>query len=107
MVYQSYEEYGEDRYLMLFQEGTSTSIGGVRSARPWFVRWAAEYKALYGYYPEHDSYVRLVDGKLQLDPANNQQVYARNIVVMIQAVSPDYVDSNGTPRANVGNTGSG
>jgi hypothetical protein len=207
IVYQSYEEYGEDRYMMIFQEGTASDIGGVRSARPWFVRWAAEYKALYGhdggdtkvrtvtipamanyfynmdngaggscpyhritirvaphneytntadlircaaakgypatyqgppsrpfvedtplagrpttqavfipyrtgtvsyqYYPEHDSYVRLVDGKLQLDPANNQQVYARNIVVMIQAVSPDYVDSNGTPRVNVGNTGSG
>jgi hypothetical protein len=26
---------------------------------------------------------------------------------MIQTVSPDYVDSNGTPRVNIGNTGSG
>ena len=49
IVYQSYEEYGQDRYLMIFQEGTATAIGGVRSARPYFVRWAAEYKALYGH----------------------------------------------------------
>ena len=48
IVYQSYEEYSEDRYLMIFQEGTATDIGGVRSARPYFVRWVAEYKALYG-----------------------------------------------------------
>jgi hypothetical protein len=207
IVYQSYEEYGEDRYMMVFQEGTASAIGGVRSARPWFVRWAAEYKALYGhdggdtkvrtvtipamanyfynmdagaggscpyhrittrvaphneytntadlirclpskgypatyqgppsrpfvddtpaasrpatqslfipyrtgtvsyqYYPENDSYVRLIDGKLQIDPANNKQVYARNIVVMLQPVPVDYVDTNGVPRVNVGNVGSG
>jgi hypothetical protein len=207
IVYQSYEELGEDRYMMIFQEGTATAIGGVRSARPWFVRWAAEYKALYGhdggdtkvrtvtipqmasyfynmdpgaggscpyhrittrvaphneytstadlirclpskgypttyqgppsrpfvddtpaanrpatqslfvpyrtgtvsyqYYPENDQYVRLINGTLQIDPANNQQVYARNIVVMIQPLPVDYVDTNGVPRVNVGNVGSG
>jgi hypothetical protein len=207
IVYQSYEEYGEVRYMMVFQEGTSSAIGGVRSARPWFVRWAAEYKALYGhdggdtkvrtvtipamanyiynmdpaaggacpyhrittrmaphneytntadlircaatkgipatyqglpsrpfvadapaadrpqtqaifvpyrtvsvsyqYYPENDSYVRILDGKLQIDPANNQQVIARNIVVMFQPLVQDYVDTNGVPRVNVANVGSG
>src|ERR1035437_9484169 len=50
IVYQSYEEYSEDRYLMIFQEGTATDIGGVRSARPYYVRWVAEYKALYGHF---------------------------------------------------------
>jgi hypothetical protein len=206
IVYQSYEEYGQTRYLMIFQEVTATSVGGVRSARPFFVRWVAEYKALYGhdggdtrvrnivipamagfiynmdasaggscpyfrvpgreaphneftnspdmihcaaqkgypatyqgppsrpfvedtpaadrpesqsitipyntvsvsyqYDPASDSYRRLLDGKLQIDPANQQQVIARNIVVMFQTVSPDYVDF-GIPRVNVGNTGSG
>jgi hypothetical protein len=206
IVYQSYEEYSQTRYLMIFQEKTATSVGGVRSARPYFVRWAAEYKALYGhdggdtrvrnivipsmagfiynmdagsggscpyyrvpgreaphneftntadmihcaaqsgypatyqgppsrpfvadtpaadlpesqsitipyatvsvsyqYDPASDSYLRSLDGKLQLDPANQQQVIARNIVVMFQTVTPDYVDF-GIPRVQVVNTGSG
>jgi hypothetical protein len=49
IVYESYEEYQEDRYMMVFQEGTSRAIGGVRSTRPYFVRWAAEYKSLLGH----------------------------------------------------------
>jgi len=206
IVYQSYEEYGEDRYMMIFQEGTASDIGGMRSGRPYFVRWAAEYKALYGhdggdtkvrrvtipamasyfynmdpgaggacpyhrittrvaphneytntadlircaaskgypatyqgppsrpfvadipaaerpeteavfvpyrtvsvsyqYYPENDSYVRILDGKLQIDPANNQQVIARNIVVMFQTVTNDYMDYN-IQRIAIGNVGSG
>jgi hypothetical protein len=208
IVYQSYEEYGEDRYLMIFQEGTATDIGGVRSARPYFARWAAEYKALYGHFggdpkvlnqvipamsgviynmddlrggscpyhrittraaphnaytsssaliaclpklgypttyqgspvrpfvddnpaadrpasqsitvpyhtvsvgykydPATDSYLRLLNGKNQIDPANGQQVIARNIIVMFQTVSNDYFDSGaGIQRINVGNVGSG
>jgi hypothetical protein len=206
IVYQSYEEYGEDRYMMIFQEGTASAIGGVRSGRPYYLRWAAEYKALYGhdggdtkvrtvtvpamasyfynmdpgaggscpyhrittraaphneytntadlircaaskgypatyqgppsrpfvadipaaerpateavfvpyrtvsvsyqYYPENDSYVRILDGKLQIDPANNQQVIARNIVVMFQTVTNDYMDVN-IQRVAIGNVGSG
>jgi hypothetical protein len=206
IVYQSYEEYSQDRYMMIFQEGTGTDIGGVRSGRHYFVRWAAEYKALYahdggdtktlsvvipamrnyfydenassgGSCPYHrittrvaphneytnsavliscllqrgypttyqggpgrpfvddipaadrpasqsitvpyntvsvgyqydlstDSYRRLLDGKLQIDPANNQQVYARNIIVMFQTVTFDYVDF-GIQRVNVGNVGTG
>ena len=206
IVYQSYEESSQDRYMMIFQEGTATDIGGVRSGRHFFVRWAAEYKALYAhdggdtktlsvvipamqsyfydedasnggscpyhrittrvaphneytntaaligclaqrgypttyqggpgrpfvddtpaadrpasqsitvpyntvsvgyqYDPSTDSYRRLLDGKLQIDPANNQQVYARNIIVMFQTVSNDYVDF-GIQRVNVGNVGTG
>jgi Protein of unknown function (DUF3048) N-terminal domain/Protein of unknown function (DUF3048) C-terminal domain len=207
IVYQSYEEYGEDRYMMIFQEGTATDIGGVRSARPYYVRWAAEYKALLGHFggdtkvlnevipamsgsiynmddlnggscpyhrtttraaphnaytnsatlisclpkkgypttyqggpgrpfvddtpaadrpasqsitvpyhtvsvgyqfdPATDRYVRLLNDNKQIDPANNQQVFARNIVVMFQTISNDYVDSNGTQRIAIGNVGSG
>jgi len=206
IVYQSYEEYGEDRYMMIFQEGTSTDIGGVRSGRLYYVRWAAEYKALYAhdggdtktltqfipamskyfydenasnggscpfhridtrvaphneytnsavligclakrgypttyqggpgrpftddalpaarpasqsitvpyntvtvgyqYDPTTDSYIRLLNGKLQIDPANNQQVYARNIIVMFQTVSNDYMNF-GIQRIDIGNVGSG
>jgi len=206
IVYQAYEEYSEDRYMMVFQEGTSTDIGGIRSARPYFVRWAAEYKALYGhdggdavslesviptmsgniynldaarggscayhrtttrvaphnemtntadliscaarvgypakyqglptrpfvddsppslrpqsqsisvpyhtgtigytYDPVSDSYLRLVGGKPQVDPANKQQVFARNIVVMFQAVAADS-PSYGMQRISLTNVGSG
>ncbi len=207
IVYQSYEEYGQDRYLMIFQEGTATDIGGVRSARPYHTRWVAEYGALYGHFggdrkvlnetipalsgslynmddlsggscpyhrintrsaphnaytnsaalircaskkgypttyqgpsvrpfvddspaadrpasqsvtvpyrtvdvgyqfdPATDAYIRLLDGKKQIDPANNQQVIARNIVVMFQAISNDYLDSSGIQRIAIGNVGSG
>jgi len=207
IVYQSYEEYGQDRYLMIFQEGTATDIGGVRSARPYHARWVAEYGALYGHFggdpkvlsqvipamsgiiynmddlnggscpyhrittrvaphnaytnsaaliaclprkgypttyqglptrpfvddaatanrpasqtvtvPYHtvsvgyqfdratDRYIRLLNGQKQIDPANNRQVVARNIIVMFQTVSNDYMDSSGIQRVAIANVGSG
>jgi hypothetical protein len=208
IVYQSYEEYGEDRYMMIFQEGTAADIGGVRSARPYFAVWAAEYNALYGHFggdtkvlaqtipslagsiynmddlsggscpyhrittrvaphnaytntaaliacltkmgypttyqgaptrpfvddtpiasrpasqsvtvpyhtvsvgyqfdPATDEYIRLLNGAKQIDPADNQQVIARNIVVMFQTVSNDYFEtSTGIQRIQIGNIGSG
>jgi hypothetical protein len=209
IVYQSYEEYGEDRYLMIFQEGTATDIGGVRSARPYFAVWVAEYKGVYGHFggdpkvldqvipalsasgsiynmddlsggscpyhrittraaphnaytnsaaliaclpkkgypttfqgvptrpfvdnsptadlpasqtvtvpyttvsvsyqfdPKTDSYIRLLNGKKQIDPANNQQVIAHNIVVLFQTISNDYVDGSGIQRIKIGNEGTG
>ena len=206
IVYQSYEEYSQDRYLMIFQEGTATDIGGVRSARPYFAVWAAEYNALYGHFggdhmvlaqtipglygiiynmddlnggscpyhrittrpaphnaytnsaaliacvakkgypttyqgapvrpfvddtpaanrpasqsitipyhtvsvgykfdPATDSYIRLLNGVKQIDPANNRQVVARDIIVMFQTVSNDYVEA-GIQRIKIGNVGTG
>ncbi len=50
IVYQAMIDDSSDRYMMVFQEGTSSDIGPVRSARPYFVYWAAEYKALYGHF---------------------------------------------------------
>jgi len=50
IVYQAYVEGGEDRYMMVFQEGTASAIGPVRSARPYYVYWANEYKAVFGHY---------------------------------------------------------
>ncbi len=201
IVYQAPADGGEDRYMLVFQEGTATDIGPVRSARPYYVYWAAEYKAAYCHFggdaeslqhvipamlgaiynmdaltsrcpyrrvntrvkphnayttssdviagaaalhypsvyqglptrtfrddtpllqrpasqvisipyrtaqvgyafdPATDSYLRSVDGKLQTDPANGQQVKARSIVVMFQALS---TLSDGRPF--VANVGSG
>jgi hypothetical protein len=205
IVYQAMIDDSSDRYMMVFQEGTATDIGPVRSSRPYFVYWAAEYKALYGHFggdaqalqkvipamagniynmddlnggscpyhriatrvspynaytntselirclpkrkypatyqnlptrafvgdspasdlpasqtisipylaetigyqfdPSTDAYLRLIDGKLQTDPANNQQVVARNVVVMFQSYS--VVPSLDKMRPSVANVGSG
>ena len=205
IVYQAMIDDSSDRYMMVFQEGTTTDVGPVRSARPYFVYWAAEYKALYGHFggdaqalqrvipamaaniyneddlsggscpyhrittrvspynaytnsaalircaaarnypatyqnlpvrtftedapasarpasqsvtipylaetigyqydPATNAYLRLVNKQLQVDPANKQQVIARNIVVMFQAYS--IVPSLDKLRPNVVNVGSG
>jgi hypothetical protein len=205
IVIQAMADGGEDRYEMIFQEGTASDIGPVRSARPYFVYWATEYKALYGHFggdaeslqkvipslsryiyneddlnggacpyhristrpaphnaytnspiliacaakrgypatyqklptrpftsdtpfellpasqkitipyrtgtvgyqfdPVSDSYLRLIGGKPQIDPANNQQVYARNVIVMFQAYA--MVPSLDEMRPVVSNVGSG
>ncbi len=205
IVYQAMADGGEDRYMMIFQEWTASDIGPVRSARPYFVYWVAEYKALFGHFggdaisrlqvipamsryiynmddlnggscpyrrigtraaphnayttsselircsakrgypatyqslpvrpfvddtpllerpasqtitipyrtgaigyqfdPATDSYLRSINGSLQIDAANNQQVVARNIVVMFQS----YTIASGLDemRPFVGNVGSG
>ena len=47
IVWQAPAEGGIPRYMMLFQERLATSVGPVRSARYYFVVWAAEWDALY------------------------------------------------------------
>lgn len=206
IVYQAPADGGEDRYMMIFQEGTASDIGPVRSTRPYFVYWAAEYKAGFGHYggdsvslqqtvpsmansiynmdalsgdscpyhritlraaphnaytntaallscaakigqpstyqglpdrtfvddtpvaerpasasitipyrtgtvgyqydPASDSYLRSIDGNSQIDPANNQQVTARNVIVLFQALS--YFNEPGhNARPVVATVGSG
>ena len=207
IVYQAYADGGETRYMMIWQEGTATDIGPARSARPYYVYWAAEYKPLYGhiggdahslketipqlhgsiynmdelnggycpwhrittrvapqndytnsaaliscasrlgypatfqkvprrvfvddtpsdqrpasqniaipyrtgsvgyqYLPATDNYVRIVDGTPEVDPANNSQVYARNIVVMYQGYGNDPGSLDLTDRPWVYNVGRG
>jgi hypothetical protein len=207
IVYQAPMEGGEDRYMVVFQEGTASDIGPVRSARPFFAYWVFEYKAMYAhdggdpkvinqivptmanyfynmdtgygnscpfhrittrvaphneytnstvligcaakvkypstyqnlptrtfrddtpvagrpasqvisipyhtgtigyqYDPATDSYLRIVDGKNQIDPANSKQVYARNVIVMYQTVTLDPTTDPGYNRILLGNVGSG
>jgi Protein of unknown function (DUF3048) N-terminal domain/Protein of unknown function (DUF3048) C-terminal domain len=207
IVYQALADGMEDRYLMIWQEGTATDIGPARSARPYYVYWAAEYKPVYGhvggdahslqqvipsmskyiynmdelnggscayhrittraapqndytstpvllscaatkgypaayqklptrpftddspylarpqsqtisipyhtgtvgyqYNPVTDSYLRIVDGQPEVDPANNQQVYGRTIVVMYQAYGYDSGSLDEPNRPWVYNVGSG
>jgi hypothetical protein len=46
-VWQAPAEGGIPRYMAIFQSGKPPRIGPVRSARLYFVRWAAEWKAVY------------------------------------------------------------
>jgi hypothetical protein len=47
IVWQAPAEGGIPRYMAIFQSGTPPRIGPVRSARLYFVRWAAEWRAVY------------------------------------------------------------
>jgi hypothetical protein len=61
----------------------------------------------YQYIPATDDYLRIVDGKPELDPANNSNVYARNIVVMYQSYGYDSGSMDEPYRPWVTNVGSG
>lgn len=50
VVYQAPADGGEDRYMFVFQEGDAAVVGPVRSGRPYFVRWAAEFRSAFGHY---------------------------------------------------------
>jgi hypothetical protein len=47
VIYQAPAEGGIPRYMLLFGTGDPPSVGPVRSARRYFVGWAAEWRALY------------------------------------------------------------
>ena len=69
IVYQAPADGGQLRYMLVFQEGTSTDIGPVRSARPYYVRWAAEYHALLGHYGGDNQSLK------EVIPAMSQSIY--------------------------------
>ena len=69
IVYQAYADGGEDRYMFIFQEGTAADIGPVRSARPYYVYWADEYKSLFGHFGGDD------DSLYTVIPANSRYIY--------------------------------
>ena len=50
LVYQAPADGGETRYMMVFQATDAKTVGPVRSGRPFFVRWAAEYRAGFAHY---------------------------------------------------------
>ena len=47
VVWQAPAEGGIPRYMALFQDTDPTSVGPVRSARYYFIAWAAEWRAVY------------------------------------------------------------
>ena len=50
LVYQAPADGGETRYMFVFQGDEAGTIGPVRSGRPFFLRWAAEYRTGVGHY---------------------------------------------------------
>ena len=50
IVYQAPADGGEDRYMLVFHELDAPDIGPVRSGRPYFVYWAAEYRAGFAHF---------------------------------------------------------
>jgi len=49
IVWQAPAEGGIPRYMMVFQENIPTDVGPVRSARYYYIAWAAELRALYAH----------------------------------------------------------
>jgi len=49
VVWQAPAEGGIPRYMMIFAEGRPTDVGPVRSARDYYIAWAAEWKAVYAH----------------------------------------------------------
>jgi hypothetical protein len=47
VVWQAPAEGGIPRYMMVFQERVPRSVGPVRSARYYYIAWAAEWRAMY------------------------------------------------------------
>jgi hypothetical protein len=64
-------------------------------------------KVGYRYMRATDSYLRLIDGVPEIDPANKQQVFARSIVVMYQTLGIDPNSENDKSRPLVVNVGTG
>lgn len=50
IVYQAPADGGETRYMMVFQERQAKRVEPVRSGRPYFVNWAAEYRGAFAHY---------------------------------------------------------
>jgi hypothetical protein len=70
IVYQAPADGGEDRYLLVFQEGDATTVGPVRSGRPYFVRWVTEYRAAFGHFGGDTktlAYLPTINGSLLYD----------------------------------------
>ena len=49
VVWQAPAEGGIPRYMLVFQENIPTDVGPVRSARYYYIAWAAEWRAVYAH----------------------------------------------------------
>ena len=70
IVYQAPADGGEDRYMLVFQEMDAPDIGPVRSGRPYFVYWAAEYRSAFAHYGGDEKTLKKV-----IPPITNKLIY--------------------------------
>ncbi|HTK59724.1 MAG TPA: DUF3048 domain-containing protein [Candidatus Baltobacteraceae bacterium] len=64
-------EGGLTRNMLIFRSASASEIGPVRSARPYFLRWAREFDAIYAHVGGSDEALSdLASGALGLDDAN-------------------------------------
>jgi hypothetical protein len=66
IVWHAPAEGGIPRYMLLFQERIPGSVGPIRSARPYYIGWAAEWKSMYvhsGGSPQALRILRSADGR--------------------------------------------
>ncbi len=49
VVWQAPAEGGIPRYMLIFQSRLPTSVGPIRSARQYYIEWAAEWRAIYAH----------------------------------------------------------
>lgn len=49
LVFETLAEGGITRYMAVYLDHSAPEVGPIRSARPYFVRWAAGYKAIYAH----------------------------------------------------------
>lgn len=70
IVYHAPADGGETRYLFVFQEQDASDVGPVRSTRPYFIRWAAEYRSVLAHYGGDllaRQWLLTIDGRLIYD----------------------------------------
>jgi hypothetical protein len=71
VVWEAPVEGGLTRNMLIFRSASTTEIGPVRSARPYFLRWAREFDAIYAHVGGSDeALAQLAAGTLGLDDAN-------------------------------------
>lgn len=71
IVWEAPVEGGLTRNMLIFRSAQAEEIGPVRSARPYFLRWAREADAVYAHVGGSDEALReLASGRLGLDDAN-------------------------------------
>lgn len=79
IVYEAIAEAGITRFLTLFLDVDSKHVGPVRSARPYYVRWAKQYDAPYAHVGGSPNALRLIkqSGLKDLDQFSHANYYER------------------------------
>ncbi len=61
LVFETVAEFGITRYMAVYLDNAAKEVGPIRSARPYFVRWAASYKAIYAHAGGSPAALKLID----------------------------------------------